>query len=176
MMLAVLKNQYQKLSDQIFKGIMKIHAKNGLGLWCRVYLEVDRQANVEGYKKMSYGMRNVWVSLITFPNQIPISLQFPFSLILKKSYFNESGKHALYFPGSFFFSILFKPSICMICIPAVFPSSKSLLLFFIWAQWLYFCPVFIQVTLNSLSSFFQVFHQNLSEQVFFSVLFPHSVP
>lgn len=84
-----LKEQCWIWSDQIFKWIMRIHAKNGLGLWYRVYLEADRKAHVEGYKKLSYEMRNERVSLITFLNQVLIPFQLPaFSyrnyIILKK--------------------------------------------------------------------------------------------
>lgn len=46
--------------------------KNGLGLWCRVYWDVDRKAHMEGHKMLSYDMRNERVSLITFLNHVLI--------------------------------------------------------------------------------------------------------
>lgn len=119
---------------------------------------------------MSYGMRNVWVSLITFPNQVPTSLQFPSSLILKQGYFNERNEHTIYFLVSFFV-LIYLYDLCSCSIS----QFKRLAFIFFWAQWL-FSQFFIPVTLISLSYFFQVIHQNLSEQVCFSVLFHRNVP
>lgn len=121
---------------------------------------------------MSYGMRNVRVSLITFPNQVPTSLQFPSSLVLKQGYCNERDEHTIYFLVYFFFVLIYLYDLCSCNIS----QFKPLAIIFYLGSVAFFSQFFIPITLISLFYFFQVIHQNLSEQVCFSVLFHHNAP